>query len=235
MKLLKKALITSSLTLTSATVLLSLSPSPSLGGTLTYTDSFSFQNTDFFDNLIVPKYNGTQPLLSIEVMVTSNIQGTYTLRRTGTSNITYGQTIDLVGASLIVDGPNSSIILNTVPTQNIGTGRLTATNPLLSLNISGTDTHSGFIDPSFFSLYTGTGNVTFNAEASSNLAVSKLGNPFEETANILADASLQITYTYQDSPPGSPASEIPEPSTLLGLLAVGAAGVVSRRRKSYDN
>lgn len=228
MKTLTNAVFAGGLALTGAGALLTLTPSASLAGTLIYNSSFGFQNTDFLDTLIVPQYNGTQPLLSIQVIVRSDAQGIYTLLRTGGNNISYGLTADDVGASVFVTGPNNSITLNPVPIQNIGTGLLTATNPSLNLPITGTDTKSGFVNSSFFGSYTGAGNVTFDAEAISNIIVSKSGTPFSENATIEANANLQIIYTFQDAPP---VTGVPEPSTLLGLLAVGGTGLVSRRRK----
>lgn len=232
MKTMAKAFISSSLALTGAGALLSLTPSASLAGTLSFTDSFNFQNTNFSDTLSVSQYNGSQPLLSIEVIVRSDAQGTYDLSRTGTSDIFYGFTGDDVGASVTVTGPSSSISLQPVPTQDIGTGTLDANNPSINLNISGTDTQSGFIDSSFFGLYTGSGTVNFNALALSNILVSKAGTPFTENADIAADAELEVIYTFQDPITPQPPTGVPEPASILGLLAFGGLGFASRRRKS---
>ncbi|MCU0535335.1 MAG: choice-of-anchor E domain-containing protein [Hydrococcus sp. Prado102] len=208
--------------------------------TLEFTDFIEMQNTDWGDEqpltLEVSRFNSRLGTLrSVFVEVSSDAIGTYTLSATGRSNIRYGLTADDVGASVTITGPSNSIELNPTPNKDIGSGTLLGSaTPRLrgstTINISGSDTKSAFIDSQFFNLFTGAGNVVFEAFAGSNIVVSKQGSPFNEVANIQADARLRVVYEYDAPPP--PPTEIPEPGTLAGLLAFGSLGLAANRRRA---
>lgn len=205
-------------------------------GTLEFTDSILMQNTNWGDEepltLEVSKYNRRERLTSIFVEVSSDAIGTYTLTSTRTrGNITYGTPSDDVGATVEVYGPSESIFLNPTPNKDIGSGTL-GPRQSVTKDISGSDTKSILIeDSSLFHLFTGIGDVVFNASALSSITVTKLGSPFLEVADIQADARLKVIYTYEDAPE-PPITEIPEPGTLAGLLAFGSLGLAANRRRA---
>lgn len=209
-------------------------PVATLAATLTYEVSYPATNTDWETTLTLPKYNpaehGFQPLKSVFVEAIADSSGIYNLRRTGVSNIRYGTISSAIGAELDVIGPLESIILTPVPIDSVGMGRLTAANPMLSTIIEGSDTKSAMVEPRFLSLYSGRGNVTFNADAASLVNISKMGTPFQEQADIKASLLLRVTYEFDEPAP----KEIPEPSVNMGIFAVafcGLAGLILNRRK----
>jgi hypothetical protein len=201
-------------------------------GTLEFTDSIDM-DVNWLDNepltLEVSKYNRSEKLLSIFVEVNSNVIGTYTLASTKKQgNVQYGLTSDDVGAFVKIFGPSQSISLNPTPKQDIGSGTI-APKQSINIDISGSDTKSNLIDESFFNLFTGVGNVVFNASAISNSVVSKTSGS-SEAFDIQADARLRIVYEYEDAPP--PSVDIPEPGMLAGLLAFGSLGLAANRRQA---
>jgi hypothetical protein len=192
------------------------------------------QNLDWGDEesltLEVSKYNRREKLLSIFVEVSSDASGTYILTSNRTNgDIRYGTKNDDVGALVQVSGPSNSIFLDPTPIQNIGSGTLTPRQSI-SIDISGSDTKSAFVDSSFFNLFTGSGNVMFNASAFSNIDVNIIGSKSSQSFNLQADARLKVVYTYEDAPP--PHTEIPESGTLAGLLAFGSLGLAANRRRA---
>jgi hypothetical protein len=204
-----------------------LFPSVTLAATLVHEATYPLTNNDWATVLIIPKYNpadhGSQPLKSVFVEAIANSSGTYTLQKTGTSNIRYGAISSSIGSELEVIGPSNSAILTPVPLDSVGTGRLTSANPLFTTTIDGSDSDSETLDLSFLNLYSGTGNVSFDAMATSLVNISKSGTPFTETADIKASLLLRVTYEFDAPPP----KEIPEPGFNVGIFAIALCGLTS--------
>jgi hypothetical protein len=210
-------------------------PLAARGATLTHTVEVPFASTDWRNTLVLPKYNpanhSNQPLTGISITAQAQAQGTYSLtnlRQIGP--IGYGTPSNMVGASLFVTGPSSSVTLNPFPMSSIGSGVIPA-GGTITRNILGSDTELDTVAPADFNLYTGTGNVNFQADAFSVIDVTKLGTPFREIANIEAYLKLTLTYTYNDPP--IPPTAIDEPNLgAFSILACVLGGFFLSARKN---
>ena len=84
----------------------------------------------------------------------------------------------------------------------------------------------------------GDTDLSIEAATQSGLNITGGGGNFDADLTTLAGATLEVMYTFDEvteppEPPQPPTdTDVPEPASLLGLLAVGGVGFVTRRRKS---
>ncbi|ACB52826.1 hypothetical protein cce_3478 [Crocosphaera subtropica ATCC 51142] len=98
----------------------------------------------------------------------------------------------------------------------------------------GTQVSNTIIEPGDFGAYIGGMlNLSFmaNALAGSYSGTAPSGVFFGGSANVGGNVAIIYTYEVEDNVPGNP-PRTPEPGTIAGLLAIGATGLASRRRKS---
>ncbi|MGK7938831.1 MAG: choice-of-anchor E domain-containing protein [Crocosphaera sp.] len=80
-----------------------------------------------------------------------------------------------------------------------------------------------------FDGFTGDGNFLVNLVGNGSSSIDTAGGNVNTDQVTVADIQFTIEYFAKVEEEGEP---IPEPATILGLLAVGGAGLMSRRRKS---
>ena len=80
--------------------------------------------------------------------------------------------------------------------------------------------------------FIGTGNVSFLG--TTNVAQTISGGGGNATASLTTEANLGVTVEYEFDLVAKPdeTPNVPEPASLLGLLAIGGLGLVTRRRQS---
>ncbi len=81
--------------------------------------------------------------------------------------------------------------------------------------------------------FIGTGDVTFLGNTEVAQTIQGGGGNATTALTTLVDLAVTVEYEFElvDKPDGNDPS-VPEPASLLGLLAVGGMGFVTRRRKS---
>lgn len=217
--------------------------------TLMQTESIPFTTTNWNTNSPPPsplEFDLFDPslgeLLSVEIKATARAQGFYNVENDSTTATTqYGTAVfggnDEVGALVGVTGP-ASVVLQPNPVDNVGGGTLAVSDGTAG---SGPDFFGFIIDPAnaidqqiitltdaaSLLAYSGLGTFSFNAQSASDITVSVSGGNPQASNQVDSDVQIMVTYTYeQDNNP----QPVPEPGTIVGLLGVGAAGLVSRRR-----
>jgi hypothetical protein len=214
-----------------------LFPTVTFAVTIVHEINYPLTNTDWGSiQLNIPQYDPTsyenQPLKSVFVEAITDVSGTYILEKKGLSNINYGSVSNTIETNLEVTGPSNSLNLTPSTLDSVGSGTLNSLNPILIKTINQTGSDSETLASNFLGLYTGTGNVTFEATAQSLVNISKSGNPYLETADIQASLLIRVTYEYEPSEP----LEIPEPSFKVGLFSIAFCGVamlVINQQKKY--
>jgi hypothetical protein len=76
--------------------------------------------------------------------------------------------------------------------------------------------------------FTGAGTFDVNCISLSSVTVTGGGGNIDSTQNTTAGCGASVVYTFNEVPP--PVTGVPEPGTVLGLLAVAGTGVIARRK-----
>lgn len=214
-----------------------LFPTITFATTIVHEANYPLTNTDWGPiELMIPQFNPTaygNPLLkSVFVEAITNISGIYTLEKTGVGDIRYGYFSNTIESEIAVIGPSNSVELTPITLDSVGHGQLNSLNPILTKTINQSGFDSDTLAPNFFSLYTGSGNVSFEATTASLVNISKSGTPYTETANIKASLLIRVSYEYEPSEP----LEIPESNFKAGLFSVaffGLAALMINQHKKY--
>ena len=191
-------------------------------------------NTDFEFRLSIDKYNGPQPLQSVEIFMSTHVVDTDLTLTNGSSlpqTFTFKATVDTLVSSSPLSAFNGLV---TSPNTILDTGFVTFS--------AGESRSYGPIDKTFLAdsgastiasdLAAVTGIGTFDISGRTLSGTSFLGGGGNITLNQAQKATISAyaVYTYANAP------TIPEPSTLalLGLGSVGFAVVARRRHLQKD-
>ncbi len=199
------------------------------------TESFSatvpLQNTNFNTSVALSHFD---PSLGTLQMVTIGLAGVVQGNASAESLDASPATVNLnLGASITATGPVALSVNVTPVNMQVfnasafdGVIDFAGTSGIAFTNVTGSDTDSSMLTapPADLSPYIGLGNVIIGIGALGNSSGSGAGNLITQFQT-QAGAEVTITYKYDTG-----TTSTPEPATLLGLMAFGAAGIASRRK-----
>jgi len=193
--------------------------------------SVPLAETDWASSVSITKFDPALGTLnSIEIELQAHMEGTAKFEHRGGSAATV---TTYLSADLLVQRPDLSDLVGAWPTattvDNVsgfdGTvdfgGTSGVTHAGLSADLTNSTLTSSAAD---LALFTGTGNIELPVVATAGSAATGSGNMLFDFTN-LASADVKVTYNY---------APVPEPSTLVGLVGMGLAGLalVWRRRRA---
>ena len=204
--------------------------------TLTYSFTNAEQSTEITQTNTLGKFDSSLGTLTGASLTLS---GTATQNFTATNIVTTTQTADISGFTRLSFTLSDGI---TITNPNNASPAFTLTSNTANQTFSGNQTRN-------FGPYTPSSSAVYNFPASGNSALSNFlgaaGSTFSVSCSSLSGllivggggninasqsttagcgASIQYTYT-----PASPPQNVPEPSAILGILAVAGAGAFARR------
>jgi hypothetical protein len=219
-------------------------------GTISYTDEFDFQNTNFEENLTVDKFDSNLGTLqSIELEFIGSIRGDAQFESMDNADSTITATLD---SSLQIESPDNRFFTELNPSVSVSeevsafdgtldfdgsSGRSYTRNNGNGLQSSTTKTVQ--IDAptqSDFELFTAPngGSIDFSVNAEGSSRVEGPGN-VASILSTLSAAEVQISYDYQENNQADTPRDIVEPTGMLGIGLVGGLTLFVKRKKEGTN
>ena len=214
-------------------LVLAAMPAIAQAGTITTaTVSAGPKATDFGYILGVDKYNGAQPLLSVQFFNSNRVQDSQldlTNNALSDQNFRFIATVDTALTTNLANGWDGGTTSNTV--LNTGFVTFTAGQFIDYAPKDITFTGTSGVDTNATDLAAVTGSVTLNFAGATHSGTSFSGGGGNIALGQTQQATVSVyaVYTYQDAP-----SAVPEPSTfaLVGLGGLGLAVRALRRRQA---
>jgi hypothetical protein len=195
-------------------------------GTIVHTIPYGPLGIPSNSFVLVPQYNGADPLLSIKLELISDAAGG-SIEWDNEDPVTGTVTLK-IGATITATGP-SSVTMITIPSQegttsvaadNDGAPDYIGTDAFAVTSGTGHDEDSDTLtNTALFTPYVGTGNFQVDLSSAVFTSVETTGvSGVSRSTNGTTTGSIKVTYEY-----------IPEPATMA-LLSLGGLAMLRRRR-----
>ncbi|NJK99574.1 MAG: PEP-CTERM sorting domain-containing protein [Spirulinaceae cyanobacterium RM2_2_10] len=205
--------------------------------TISFSDSLALSTTDIIDEVLsVQQFDSSLGTLTqVTLAFTGLVQGDARIESLDSQATTV--TFNVGGSLTLLDGsdtlPNPLFDVEVTSADSADVSAFdgvidfagTSGASFMGLEAS-TDGEQVYTDAALLSFFTGNGDLSFLFSAIANSQVTGAGNIASQIST-LASAGITVTYEYDEIITES----VPEPSTLLGLGAVLAAGAMTLRKR----